>query len=74
MDYAKIKLWFFRDLTNDQRLALFRLHELPPPSTMAQQEMMLGYVMTVLPVVKYPSDEERRRRAAGPSNPKLGPL
>lgn len=49
-EFAKLKLWFFRDLNEEQRLSLFRLHGFPVEEMQQQsvQIMALGRMFNAL--------------------------
>lgn len=40
---SKLKLWFFRDLTGEQRMKLFRLHGLPTTEMTALSQQQLAF-------------------------------
>ncbi len=48
MNKRKFELWFFRDLTDEQRFALFRLHGVPvgEKMTLGQQQATMNYIFT----------------------------
>lgn len=48
MDLIKFQLWFFRDLTDEQRFALFRLHGVPvgEKMTLGHQQAVMNYIFT----------------------------
>ena len=54
---SKFKLWFFRDLSDEQRLALFKLHGLPTDeiNTHATQRMCLDHLFATPPAPSEPA-------------------
>lgn len=48
MNKEKFQLWFFKDLTDEQRLKLFRINGLPvgESMTLGHQQAMLNYLFT----------------------------
>lgn len=47
MKYNKFKLWFFKDLTDEQRLRLFALHDYPVKGmeSLSLQSMVLDHLL-----------------------------
>ena len=49
VDLSKLKLWFFRDLTDEQRLKLFRLHGYPVEEITSLSFQQLAFTNLVAP-------------------------
>jgi hypothetical protein len=56
---SKLGLWFFRDLSDEQRFKLFRIFGMPDAETAnhGYQAMALSHVVRLLSVQPHPADE-----------------